>query len=117
MPKQKINLIFCALLSTWATGAHSGLEENLNCEVPGITARWQAAYCMAKNSTDDYENDGVTACLLEENKTRLIFKDACEANAYWKKKICFTFNDDKKGELCFKNPKNIPNIVKFGVGS
>jgi hypothetical protein len=120
MPQQVLTKLVAVFFIAAASSlcCADNLKENGGCAVPGISARWQAAYCMAKNETDDYENDGVTECIIQEEKAQPKFQTGCDENAYWKKKLCILVTKGKQElEDCFTDKKLIPSIVKNGVGN
>ena len=96
--------------------APCALEENCGCAVPGITARWRAAYCMAREQTDDFEQAGVQRCLTRAEPAAIRKATACEQNAYWKREICRLTRGDAAVDLCVRDPEFVPRIVARGAG-
>ena len=92
------------------------LEENCGCEVPGITVRWQAAYCMALEQTDDFEQAGVQRCLSRAEPAAIRKAAACQKNAYWKREICRATRGSTALDDCVRDPLFVPRIVARGAG-
>ena len=91
-------------------------EENCGCRVPGITIRWKAAACMARNQTDDFEHVGVQACLAQPDRPRVRPLGACAQNVYWKREVCAATRPAAEVESCVRDPAFIPRIVARGAG-
>jgi hypothetical protein len=92
-------------------------EQNCECPVPGITLRWKAAYCMALNETDDFEQSGVTECLDRPDDRSLTSRSACAQNAHWKEQWCRLLDKEPAAaRQCIADPKMMPRIVEFGAG-
>jgi hypothetical protein len=93
-------------------------EENCHCAVPGITIRWEAAYCMYLNETDDLEQAGVQKCLARSESRSLARLGPCGKNAYWKRKLCTALHKGKKKstESCVQDRKMVPRFVENGPG-
>ena len=85
-----------------------------DCEIPGKTIHWIAAYCMYQAETDDFLDEKVQTC-FEKNQGFKV-KDTCENKIKYKMKICahlagmgyFSGN----AEICFKGMEFIPRTVK-----
>ena len=92
------------------------LEENCECQVAGITARWRAAYCMALEQTDDLEQAGVQRCLSRPEPSAIRHATACGKNEYWKRMICRATPRRNDVEGCVHDPAFIPTIVARGAG-
>lgn len=92
-------------------------EENCDCAVPGITLRWQAAYCMSLEETDDLENDAVQKCLAKPDPDAVSKLAACEQNAHWKTMICRVVRDKKEVEECARDKTFVPRFIEEGPGS
>jgi hypothetical protein len=105
-----------AASQTPRTEAPCPLEENCGCAVPGITVRWQAAYCMAFEQTDDFEQAGVQRCLTRAEPAALRKASACEKNAYWKREICRATRGAAAVDDCVRDPQFIPRMVARGAG-
>lgn len=89
--------------------------ENSKCEVPHHPLRWQAAYCMTKAETDDFEAINGSKCM--EEKSPASEKTDCAKNAYWKKKWCSLVKElrgSSSVESCLKNRKMEPSGVAEG---
>jgi hypothetical protein len=108
-------MAIATLIST--SGFAEGDDHN-DCQVPGITARWMAAYCMQKAETDDYESELVQDCVNSALKEDSVQKmSACNQNKYWKKRICeLAYADVEKAKHCVADPAFVPTVVKQGVG-
>jgi hypothetical protein len=94
-------------------------EENCDCVVPGIPARWHAADCMALNETDDLENEGVSRCMARPVSGSVERLSACEQNAHWKRMLCRSLHpaDEPQAEACATDPAMIPSFIEFGPGA
>ena len=92
------------------------LEANCECQVPGITARWRAAYCMAVEQTDDLEQAGVQRCLSRPEPSAIRHSTACGKNEYWKRMICRATPRRTDVEGCVSDRSFIPTIVARGAG-
>jgi hypothetical protein len=91
-------------------------EENCHCAVPGITVRWEAAYCMYLNETDDLEQGGVQECLARVEPRSLARAGSCAKNAHWKRKLCAALHKGKKKstESCVQDRAMVPRFVEHG---
>jgi hypothetical protein len=92
------------------------LEENCDCVVPGVTARWRAAYCMAVEQTDDLEQAGVQRCLTRSEPDALRRMKPCTRNEYWKRQICQVTSKRDGVDACVRDKSFIPTIVSRGAG-
>jgi hypothetical protein len=116
--------VLVALDGVWSGGTQTTakpvppcpLEENCDCQVPGITVRWRAASCMAIEQTDDFEHAGVQRCLNRAEPTPIIKAAACQKNAYWKRKVCRATRDATAVDDCVRDPLIVPRIVAHGAG-
>jgi hypothetical protein len=91
-------------------------EENCDCAAPGITVRWKAAYCMALNETDDFEQEGVQQCLNRRDTAAVRRMRPCQQNAHWKAMICGVLREKKDVQACVRDRTFIPSIVARGAG-
>ena len=73
---------------------------------------------MRLNETDDLENALVSECLAEPESAAVVKLDACEQNAYWKRRLCVLWEakSPEKARACFEDRSRIPEIVKHGAG-
>jgi hypothetical protein len=92
-------------------------EENCGCAAPGITVRWKAAYCMAANETDDFEQKGVQGCLARKDTEAVRKMRPCQQNAHWKAMICGVVRAKRDVQACIRDRSFIPSIVEHGAGS
>ena len=106
-----LDLVECEQTPTCA------LEENCECQVSGITARWRAAYCMALEQTDDLEQAGVQRCLSRPEPSAIRHATACGKNEYWKRMICRATPSRTDVEACVRDRTFIPGIVARGPGA
>jgi hypothetical protein len=90
-------------------------EENCDCAAPGITVRWKAAYCMALNETDDFEQEGVQRCLNRTDTAAVRRMRPCQQNAHWKAMICGVLRERKEVQACIRDRTFIPSIVARGA--
>ena len=81
-------------------------------EPTGAAIRWAAAYCEYNNETDDFESDGVTACMHELDARK--FASPCEEKRFYKAGICKIAKPSEPG--CVDDPAFIPTVVANGVG-
>ncbi|TZF80575.1 hypothetical protein [Cognatilysobacter lacus] len=82
------------------------------CAVPGKMEHWRADYCLAKVGTDDIL--AAQSCLETEEK--VLFRSACTANLYYKRKIC-VLNAAAAGtsvEKCVADPAVVGPTVRNG---
>lgn len=102
-----------------AAGAQAppcALEENCACAVPGITVRWRAAYCMALEQTDDFEQAGVQRCLDRSEPPAIRTMKPCARNEYWKRQLCRATPRRDNVEACVRDQSFVPAIVARGAG-
>jgi hypothetical protein len=92
------------------------LEENCDCAVPGITVRWRAAYCMALEQTDDFEQAGVQRCLDRSEPAAVRTLKPCARNEYWKRQLCQATPRRDTVEACVRDAAFVPAIVARGAG-
>ena len=113
-------LVFASIIAADARAiceqAPCALEENCDCEVPGVTARWRAAYCMAAGQTDDLEQAGVQRCLMRSEPRQLLSMKPCAKNEYWKRQICQVTSKGSAVDACVRDKAFIPAIVARGAG-
>ncbi len=117
-----ILLMLLVLFAPWPI-AHSQVtgrvpcqyEENCDCDVPGITLRWKAAYCMALSETDDFEHEGVQQCLAGRDTEAVRKLRVCQQNAHWKTMLCGVVRDKQDIEACIRDRTFIPSIVARGA--
>jgi hypothetical protein len=100
-----------------STSAPCKYEENCDCAAPGITVRWKAAYCMALNETDDFEQEGVQRCLARRDTEAVRKMRPCQRNAHWKAMLCGVVREKKDVQTCIRDRTFIPSIVEHGAGS
>jgi len=94
--------------------APCAVEPNCDCAVPGITARWRAAYCMALEQTDDLEQAGVQRCLNRAEPASVRPLKPCARNEYWKRQLCQATSRRDDVEACVRDKTFIPDIVARG---
>jgi hypothetical protein len=94
------------------------------CEAPvaGLTIRWAAAVCGARNETDDYDAPHVTACtnaLLLSNKMTSSRLEVCSLNKKYKLELCKNaakFGAEESVQVCMRSNASIPRVVSNGIG-
>lgn len=62
------------------------VETDVACDIPGELVHWQADYCLYKNETDDFWQEGVQACFQVEKQKS--FKNTCAAKNEYKHAMC-----------------------------
>lgn len=85
------------------------------CGLKGELIRWEYAYCLTLNETDDCENEGVSKCVGDLNDEYKISKRTeCENKTILREKHCvlrFKNMESKDYKSCLKN---VPTVVKKG---
>jgi len=85
-----------------------------DCDIPGKTLHWVAAYCMHLAGTDDFLEEGVQKCF--DAKKGYDIKDTCENRKRYKREMCRLMAknglSDEDPEECLLNPSVVPAIVR-----
>ena len=97
------------------------VADESSCDVPGITARWVIAYCMARYETDDEAHAGVSDCFARElAELQQDHPDEdCAVNQVYKSAICALMIERRTyaGSLsaCSAADETTPSVVEHGI--
>lgn len=90
-------------------------KENCDCKAPGITMRWEYAYCMAKLGVTDAKEGAakLAKCARAELPSGYEKMSACAKNQVWRTKFC-ELKGAGEGTACMTSNDEIPAFIEKG---
>jgi hypothetical protein len=112
MGKNKIKILTFLFVFVESTSFAISAEK---CSLKGDLIRWEYAYCLTLNETDDCENEAVSKCVGDlDDEYKISKATECENKNILHEKHCtlrFTNKESKEYKSCLKD---IPSAVKKG---